>query len=281
MLTYPTKRFNELGDYFKFLERNFTLAKFNPNLPIIARIDGRAFHQFCKGLEKPFSTSFMECMKETCQGLGKEYNPLLIYVQSDEITLVFTGNHMFGGTVQKYISNLASSTTAYFNQAVHRHIPHKANQLPTFDCRVFQVTSIQEAFENIVWRQIDASKNSVTLLASAYFSHTQLHSKNTQMKKEMLLEKGIDWNEYDKTNQHFTRGAFFKRTMVEKQVDFPLSDKAIAANPNIYIKEGEYYVNRTEWQEITVPRLSKIVEGTDIEKRIINHIFLEAIYETV
>lgn len=126
-------------------------------------------------------------MKETCQGLGKEYNPLLLlllFVQSDEITLVFTGNHMFGGTVQKYISNLASSATAYF-----------------------------------------------------------------------------------------------KRTMVEKQVDFPLSDKAIAANPNIYTKEGEYYVNRTVWQEITVPRLSKIVEGT--EKGIINLIFLEAIYETV
>ena len=265
-LIYPerVRTFEQLGNYYKECERNFTLRKFMPNVPIVARLDIRAAHSFCKGLEKPYSQAFMDCMKYTALELGKEFNPIFSYIQSDEITLCFYTNQlMFDGTVQKYISNLSAYASVMFNKRVYELIHSHTKKSPTFDCRVFQVSSIQEVFDNIVWRQIDAMKNSVSLLACNHFSPKELSGKSTKDRKEMLADIGVDWNVINDNNQQFTRGAFFKRISVTKKVDFPITDKILTQNPNIIKIDGEYFVNRNEWNEIIVPRLSRITEDVN------------------
>ncbi len=278
-LKYPerARTFDELGNYFKECERNFTLRKFIPNVPIVARLDIRAAHSFCKGLEKPYSQVFMDCMKYTCLELGKEFNPMFLYAQSDELTICFHNSPlMFDGTVQKYISNLSAYASVMFNKRVRELIPSHVNKSPTFDCRVFQVSSIQEVFDNVVWRQIDAMKNSVSLLACNHFSPKELSGKSTKDRKEMLANIGVDWNIISDTNQQFARGAFFKRKAVDKKVDFPITDKILAKNPNISKLGDDYYVRRNEWNEVIVPRLSKITEDDEaldiIEQVFSNHI---------
>jgi hypothetical protein len=48
---------------------------------------------------------------------------------------------------------------------------------PTFDCRVFQVPTTQDLLDVFIWREDDAVKNSVTMLAQAHFSHSELHGR--------------------------------------------------------------------------------------------------------
>jgi tRNA(His) 5'-end guanylyltransferase len=44
-----------------------------------------------------------------------------------------------------------------------------------------------------LWRQLDASANSLNMLASAHYSHTELLHKTTAEKHEMLHAKGLNW----------------------------------------------------------------------------------------
>ena len=46
--------FNTLGDWCKFLEKNFSNEVMIPTLPVIIRLDGNNFHNWTKGLERPF-----------------------------------------------------------------------------------------------------------------------------------------------------------------------------------------------------------------------------------
>ena len=55
---------DNLGDRMKTYETLTTSTMLMPSLPVYARIDGRAFHTFCKGLNKPFCLEFVETMQE-------------------------------------------------------------------------------------------------------------------------------------------------------------------------------------------------------------------------
>ena len=180
---------------------------------------------------------------------------------------------MFDGTVQKYVSNIAAYASVVFNEAVLKYMPEHAHKRPTFDCRAFQLPNVQECFDNVLWRQIDAMKNSVSLLACQHFSVKELSGKNTKQRKEMLSDIGVDWNAINDINQQFGRGAFFKRCTVTKPVDFPLSEKQIVQNKNIFKVNDVYCIKRNEWLEVTVPKLAKITHGSYEEKRLIENVF--------
>jgi tRNA(His) 5'-end guanylyltransferase len=67
------------------------------------------------------------------------------------------------------------------------------NKLATFDCRAFIVP--KEDVANILWwRQTDAIRNSIQSLARALYSHKECNNKNVQAMKEMIKEKGQDWD---------------------------------------------------------------------------------------
>lgn len=57
--------------------------------PVIIRVDGRAFHTFTKGFQKPFDDVLMRVMQDTMKYLCENIQGCVFgYTQSDEITLI-------------------------------------------------------------------------------------------------------------------------------------------------------------------------------------------------
>ncbi len=210
---------DSLGDRMKQFE-SLTESKLMSHLPIICRIDGRAFHTFTKGLKRPYDERLSNMMSSVTRYLIGEFNPKVGYTQSDEISLLFwqkdiMSEMFFGGRVQKITSVLASATTAWFNKYLDLFINEKRHSIVTFDCRVFQVNSQTEAYNYFIWRERDAIKNSIQMAAQCNFSHKELQGKNGSIQQEMLFQKGINWNDYP---------PFFKRGIFIKNVAYQPSD---------------------------------------------------------
>ncbi len=199
--------------------------------PVVVRLDGRAFHTFCRGLDKPFDLDFVDLMQKTMQFLCKNIQGCVLgYTQSDEITLVLCDWQnldtcaWFDNEVQKIVSISASMATLAFNKELDNKMIEFAifdkNTLKlnytegefsingrskyamwmnkrfkaTFDSRAFNIPK-EEVCNNLIWRQQDATRNSINSLAQSLFSHKELqgiNSKNVQNK--MLVEKDTNWN---------------------------------------------------------------------------------------
>ena len=204
-----------------------TNTKLMPQLPLIARIDGRAFHTFTRGMDKPFDVSLVETMQEVCKYLVDVTNAKLGYVQSDEISLCWLEPKLapFDGKLFKLQSVLASMATSKFICYVSTNtkfinfdcLYEKCIRLtPSFDCRVFQVPDMNELANYFVWREIDAVRNSVSVLAQVHFSPKQLHGKDRQAMLTMLEEKDVRWNELPNT---LKRGTYYQKENYEMELD--------------------------------------------------------------
>ena len=183
MKTYYEDRFR-----FKLLRRTYT----------IIRVDGRAFHTYTKGMEKPFDKDFIDIMNLVARALLSELaGAKCAYVQSDEISVVLTDfdnlttDAFFDNNLQKLCSTSASIATAHFNNFA---CP-KYGKIGTFDSRVFQLPYREEVINYLIWRQKDAIRNSVQSCAQATFSQSKLQHKNVEQQKLMLKEFGFDWEQ--------------------------------------------------------------------------------------
>jgi tRNA(His) guanylyltransferase len=121
----------------------------------------------------------------------------VVYQQSDEISLLLTNNDKltteawFDNNIQKISSVAASIATAKFNDVMKNVLPQQ--DLATFDCRAW-ILPPEEVANYFLWRQLDAAKNSIAMVAQSQFSAKQLHKLNSKQMEVKLLEKGIDWN---------------------------------------------------------------------------------------
>lgn len=217
-----SKKLDTLGDRMKSQEAFSTSRYADKTLPIVARLDGRSFHTFCHGLERPYSLRFLLCMESTMCSLVEEFHCSVGYTQSDEITLVWaplkspTSEHPFGGRFQKLESILAAHASVVFMKNVQEYLEEKAHMNPTFDCRVWQPPSAEDAVNALLWRQRDAIKNAISMVAQANFSHKQLHGKSTNQMLDMLLvDKQISFEGKQYSNR-FKRGIFAKRLKAER-----------------------------------------------------------------
>lgn len=231
------------GDRIKALEALSAKTVLNEDEPICVRIDGKAFHTYTKGLERPYDKRLSNSMINTMNFLVEKTDAKLGYTQSDEISLVYfkmTGNQQtyFGSRVQKLVSVLSSMATAKFNDEVRKSIPEKDGVFAYFDCRVWNVPTLQDAAEVFVWRQEDAIKNAVSMAASAYYSHKQLHGKNSLEKKEMLLNKGYAWDDFP---DFFKTGTFAMRK--HKEVVLTPDMKEYASNKDSTVCLRSYIDN--------------------------------------
>ena len=219
-----------LGDRMKRYE-----VTFKTSLPInsytIIRVDGRAFHTYTKRFEYPFSEILADVMNKTALVLAKNIQGCKVaYVQSDEITLILTDFDkittvpFFDNEVQKICSTVASKATVAFNKYLYEYYPeYLEGNWAEFDTRVFSVPTLNEAINCLIWRQRDAIKNSISMLASANFSDKVLHKLNGNQKQELLFkEKGINWNDIQ---TRFKRGGFIAKEKVIKIVDEQYKDK--------------------------------------------------------
>lgn len=195
---------DSLGDRMKRYETVFK-TRLTPRTPVLIRLDGKAFHTFTRGMKRPYDARFHACMWTAAQRLCEQVDGCRVaYVQSDEITLLLTDYETFntqpwfGYEVQKLCSVSASicSTAfllAYMEEFGGGSIP--VGPVPTFDSRCWNVPK-EEVCNAFLWRQQDATRNSLAMLAQAHFSHKRLHGVSGKEKQEILYnEKGINWND--------------------------------------------------------------------------------------
>lgn len=212
------------GDRMKEYE-NVNRFYLTRRAPLIIRIDGRAFHTFCRGLKKPYDETFAKSMQATTLNLCKNIEGCkLAYTQSDEISLLLTDydeletQAWFDKNLQKIVSISASIATLYFNEAFKdladrwcenyyqawntseeedKYFETLCNRqfTATFDSRAFCLPK-EEVANYFVWRQKDATRNSINSLAQANFSHKSLQGLNVnQVQDKLVNEKGINWND--------------------------------------------------------------------------------------
>lgn len=168
-------------------------------MPVILRIDGKAFHTYTKGCKKPVDENFVYCMNETAKYLCRNIQGCqLAYVQSDEISLLLVNYETlesqpwFGNNVQKMVSISSGMTSAVFTSLSGR-IFGGIMKIATFDSRVF-VLPKEEVTNYFIWRQDDAIRNSVQMFARSMFSHKECDNKNQNDLKQMCKAKGTDWD---------------------------------------------------------------------------------------
>jgi tRNA(His) guanylyltransferase len=212
-----------LGDRMKRYEMEEAGRRMIPNLPIMARLDGRAFHTFTKGLSRPYSPEFTRCMVETAAVLIDEFKADLAYTQSDEISLFWKNDDpfapmQFDGRFQKWTSLLAAEASVAFNLSLFDHIPQKAptrKNRAKLDCRVWQLPNLFEVYNAFLWREDDATRNSLQMAAQSHYSQKELHKAASPKLHDLLHEKGVNWNDFP---AYFKRGTYIARRKYEREM---------------------------------------------------------------
>lgn len=248
---------DSLGDRMKCYE-NVSRIYLPKRLPVIIRVDGRAFHTFTKGFQRPFDDVLANSMHRTAIELCKEIGGAkLAYTQSDEISILATNNDTintqpwFGNNLQKLVSLSASTATLAFNKAFYLEvITHggagqmfqiyaRASETAKFDARAF-VLPPDEVCNYFVWRQQDATRNSIQMVAQSLYSHKELQNKNCNELQEMIFQKGINWDHYEPWKK---RGLCVTRQPVSDGSSVMRNQWVADYNTPIFT-EDRYYIER-------------------------------------
>lgn len=196
---------DSLGDRMKAYE-NVPRSYLIPRMPVLIRIDGNSFSKFTKKFKKPWDNRIQDAMTHTTKFLIKNISGCEIgYIQSDEISLLlntykrFNTQPWFGNNIQKICSVSASMAAAAFNEylnslSVNSEFPSH-RKLAYFDARCWNIPE-NDVVNYFWWRQEDAIRNSVSVLAQSQFSPKELHGKSQITLKRMLtnLPEKIDWD---------------------------------------------------------------------------------------
>jgi len=186
---------SKLGNRMKEYEKCFSY-KLTKNQDYIIRLDGRHFHSLTRSMDKPFDKDFIEVMRELSKLLLKEVQGAkLVYVQSDEISIYITDKitnetePYFDNKLQKIVSITASFATMHFNKLISVRYPDKAGM---FDSRIFMIPE-KELANYFIWRQRDWNRNSIQMLARAYYSDKECHKKGRLEMIDMVKDKNVNW----------------------------------------------------------------------------------------
>lgn len=204
---------DNLGDRMKSYEDCY--RSFLPiRMPVILRIDGKAFHTYTKGCKRPVDQGLVDCMNDTAIELCKKVQGCQVaYVQSDEISLLVNNyqeidtQSWFDNNLQKMVSISASIASVTFtmnsDKIWGKDCVEGGDGYPVcmpirkpayFDSRAF-VMPKEDVVNYFLWRQQDATRNSVQMLARTLYSHKELENKNNSELQEMCFQKGINWND--------------------------------------------------------------------------------------
>lgn len=231
------KKNDSLGDRMKGYEsvsRNFLTRR----VPAIIRLDGKAFHTFTKGMEKPFDPVLTQAMQETMKYLCENIQGCVLgYTQSDEITLVLTDyatiqtDAWFGYNIQKMCSVSASMATLAFNKAFNKEVVQFFLRNDIEDAQRNGDTSDRALASAILYANIEA-------VGQANFSHHELHKKTCNMIQEMLWsQRGINWNDF---LTELKRGSCCIKRQFEETIDDPRNpDQKITVCRNRWIIDHE------------------------------------------
>lgn len=220
----------------------------------IIRLDGKAFHTYTKSFKRPYDLNLMRIMDLTAIKLCESIQGAkMAFVQSDEISIVLTDfdteqtDAWFDGNIQKIVSVSASIATAAFNNGMYLDddILASMEKVAHFDSRVFTLPTATEVHNYMVWRQQDATRNSISMAAQSMYSHKQLHQKSTSEMQELMFQKGTNWNDYP---VGFKRG----RAIIKEQYEhsglnhktgleeLTIRNRWVSVEPPIFTQEPEF-----------------------------------------
>lgn len=254
----------------------------------ILRIDGKAFHTYTRGMDRPFDLGLIEDMDATAAYLCKNImGAKFAYVQSDEISILLTDfediatQSWFESNIQKMVSIAASMATAKFNQlrltrqlsVAQRFVSDVAFKLiekniqqfklAEFDARVFQIPQKIEVENYMIFRQQDATRNSISSVAQSLYSHKELHGVSSDAQQELIFQKGINWNNYPSRMKRggiiSKIGELWIKPKGSKSAGIKVSEDEIenqrmmiGLHGNKYNPDFDYY-ERTKWESIECP----------------------------
>lgn len=192
-----------LGDRMKGYEKVPSQKLYN-KMPVVLRLDGKAFHTYTKGFDKPFDNDLHEVRENTLKYLCENIQGALFgYAQSDELSIVlkdwdtFSTASWFDNKIMKLCSVSASMCTAQWNYETCWS-PNKdkfRGKIAMFDSRCFNLPK-EDVVNYFVWRQQDWERNSVQMIGQSLYSHKQLQGVSC---KEIITkiedEHGIVWGE--------------------------------------------------------------------------------------
>ena len=230
-----------LGDRMKKNYENVSKTFLTRRMPVIIRLDGKAFHSFTKGFKKPFDKVFCDTMIKTTEYLCKNIQGCVFgYTQSDEISLLLVDyknlntDAWFNYSIQKCVSIAASMATMAFNREFAHQVrrykeerikdkthiwnSYKDNYYVTiynaiskgamFDARIFNIPK-EEVVNYFIWRQNDCYRNCINSVAQHLFSQAQLYKKNTLELKNLIGDKH-DYKEWQLLGSSFLKCVNYK-----------------------------------------------------------------------
>lgn len=237
------------------------------SLPVIIRVDGQAFHTLTRDFVKPFDWMLIRAMQMTMMSLCERIPGTRFgYAQSDEISLVLgcdgRQEPWFDYRVEKLCSISASIATISFERAMRRlieqefespddtskdriDIPCRARSAATytdaiergatFDARAFNI-SPTDIVDYVRWRQTDASRNSLSMLAHALFPDKALVGKKAAQVHDMLHGIGVNWNDLSATTK---RGSACLRRKTEVTGYNPMEDRHVRVLRNRWVLDED------------------------------------------
>jgi tRNA(His) 5'-end guanylyltransferase len=229
------------------------------------RLDGNGFSKWTKGLKRPYDERMTNLMIDTTKFLAEKTNSVINFCQSDEISIcLYTDQEstelFFNGKIQKLTSIVAAMCTAFFNKNVPKYIPEKTDTLAWFDCRVWNVPSLVEATNVFIWRELDATKNAISMVAQHHFSHKQLQNKNGKEMQEMLFtEKGINFNDFASC---FKRGSYIRR--VKKMTKFSFEEICNLPEKHAARFDPDLVIERNVIERVELPPMAKVINKVDV-----------------
>ncbi len=200
-----------LGDRMKSYEEAFEV-KLPPRMPVILRVDGRAFHTVTRGCGKPYDTYVAAGMDEVAKDLMYDIQGAkLAYVQSDEVSvlIVYYADHhsqpWFGNRLQKMVSIAGGVASSAWNAKTHMG--------GEFDARAFVIPE-DDVCNYFLWRQRDAERNSLQGLAQSLASPKELHGLKREALMDLCVERASNWNDLP---TYWKRGRCVLREVSEPQ----------------------------------------------------------------
>ena len=181
-----------LGDRMKENYENRSRFFLTRKVPVIIRLDGRAFHTLTANMKKPFDDVLIGEMVRSAIETAREMQGFKLgYVQSDEASFLLTDyNNLettawFDYNLSKLTSISASIMTGEFNKVWYGRIAH-------FDSRAFNIPK-EDVANYFLWRALDCERNSLSMYCQSLFSHKELQGKNCAQQHEMLCGIGKNW----------------------------------------------------------------------------------------
>lgn len=247
--------------------------------PVILRVDGKAFHTYTAKCKKPVDYGLVDCMNDTAIALCEAVQGCqLAYVQSDEISLLITNyqdintQSWFDNNLQKMVSVSASTASVAFTLNSYKiwgtigvRVPEPILKPAYFDSRAF-VLPKEEVTNYFLWRQQDATRNSVQMLARSLYSHKQLENKNNSELQELCFQKGKNWNDCPTSQK---RGRCIVKTKTMKEGINPQTGEVLQAERSEWVVDNEIPIfsqNRTYIDNYVYPMMTFKIPKLDSDQ---------------